>query len=78
MPAPIPSHAPLRDLLERRRLDRRDRRLAHVIDAMRAREDAAGMPPRSLLDAISSAHERLHERLAEIDRDTRPSAGSDA
>ena len=40
-------------MLEHRRLALRDRRLAHVIVALRVRAEAYDSAPRSLLDAIA-------------------------
>ncbi|MGI9098943.1 MAG: hypothetical protein ACR2H2_10725 [Solirubrobacteraceae bacterium] len=70
----IPSNAPLREMLEHRRLALRDRRLAHVIAALRVRADAYESAPRSLLDAIagfSAEQAALRRRLGEIERGAR-------
>jgi hypothetical protein len=75
MTTTIPSDMPLRDMLEHRRLALRDRRLAHVIVALRIRAEAYESAPRSLLDAIagfSAEQAALRRRLGEIERAARP------
>ena len=70
MPTPIPSDAPLRDLLEHSRLTHRDRRLDHVLGALRSRADAYDRTPHSLLHAIAEfSRERasVTRRLREIE-----------
>jgi len=71
----ILSDAPLREMLEHRRLALRDRRLAHVIAALRVRAEAYDSAPRSLLDAIagfSAEQAALRRRLGEIERGAHP------
>lgn len=71
----IPSDVPLREMLEHRRLALRDRRLAHVIVALRIRAEGYESAPRSLLDAIagfSAEQAALRRRLGEIERGARP------
>jgi hypothetical protein len=66
----IPSDAPLRQMLEHRRLVVGDRRLAHVLEVLRSRAGAQPTPPRSLMLAItgfSAERSELLRRLAEIE-----------
>lgn len=68
MPRTNPSDMSLREMLEQRRLAHRDRRLEHVISALRARADAQPASG-SLLQAIaefSREHSTVRRRLREI------------
>jgi hypothetical protein len=68
-PSTIPSDAPLRELLEQRRLAHRDRRLERVLGLLRARADAHDAAPRSLMNAIadfSAERSALQRRMGEL------------
>lgn len=79
MTTTLPSDVPLRAMLEMRRLTHRDRRLEHVIGALRSRADLHEPPPQSLLHAISEfSRERatVRRRLHDLEREGAAPAGS--